>query len=195
MGGATAGWPRVGCRENGAGTMSRAVVLAAAAGVLAAPGLLDLVVGARLPRGRGRRTGVALLARLGRGFGSRAPRGLEERIAGAGLETSVGDVMAVKAGAALAGLAAAVAMLPAAPGRLGVVLLACAPAAAFLAPDAWLRRRARRRRQIIEAELADVLDLLRVAVAAGLAPCRSARPSAATSAGIPGARQRRSSSR
>ena len=60
-----------------------------------------------------------------------------------------------------------------APGRLGPVLLLAAPAAAFLAPDAWLRRRARARGRAIEAELADVLDLLRVAVAAGLAPRRA----------------------
>jgi tight adherence protein C len=154
--------------------MSRAVILAAAAGALAAPGLLDLVAGARLPRGRApRRAGVAVLARIGRGFGSRAPQGLGERIAAAGLDSSVADVMAVKAGAALAGLAAAIAALPAAPGRLGALLLAGAPAAGFLAPDAWLRRRSRRRRRLIEAEIADVLDLLRVAVAAGLAPIRA----------------------
>jgi tight adherence protein C len=153
--------------------MSRTVILAATAGALAAPALLDLMLGARLPRGRARRAGVAVLVRLGRGFGSRAPRGLEERIAAAGLDISVGDVMAVKAGAALAGLAAAVALLPAAPGRLGAVLLAGGPAAGFLAPDAWLRRRAARRRRTIDLELADVLDLLRVAVAAGLAPGRA----------------------
>ena len=81
--------------------------------------------------------------------------------------------MAVKAGAAAAGFAAGAALAARAPGRLGPVLLLAAPAAAFLAPDAWLRRRARARGRAIEAELADVLDLLRVAVAAGLAPRRA----------------------
>jgi tight adherence protein C len=53
------------------------------------------------------------------------------------------------------------------------MLLAAAPAAGFLAPDVWLDRRARRRGRAMEAELADVLDLLRVAVAAGLSPHRA----------------------
>ena len=83
------------------------------------------------------------------------------------------DVTAVKAGAALAGLASALILLPAAPGRTGLTLLAAAPAAGFLAPDVWLGRRTRRRALAIEAELADVLDLLRVAVAAGLSPARA----------------------
>ena len=62
---------------------------------------------------------------------------------------------------------------PAAPGRLGLAVLAALPAAGFLAPDAWLRRRPARGARAIENELADVLDLLRVAVAAGLAPKRA----------------------
>ncbi len=150
--------------------MTRATLLAAAAGALAAPGLLDLVLTTRPPR---RRSGVALLARLGRGFTARAPRGLDHRIAAAGLETSAEDVMAVKAGAALAALAAGLALLPGAPGRTGILLLLAAPAAGFLAPDAWLRRRTRRRAAVMAGELADVLDLLRVAVAAGLSPGRA----------------------
>jgi tight adherence protein C len=43
----------------------------------------------------------------------------------------------------------------------------------FLVPDVWLHTRARRRAARMEAELADVLDLLRVAVAAGLSPWRA----------------------
>ena len=153
--------------------MTRAVILAAAAGALAAPALVDLLLGLRLPQRRAGRVGVAVLARLGRGFGARAPRGLAQRIEAAGTKASTSDVMAVKAGAALAGLAAALAMLPVAPGRTGVTMLLAAPAAGFLAPDAWLRRRTRRRVRTMEAELADLLDLLCVAVAAGLAPGRA----------------------
>jgi tight adherence protein C len=148
--------------------MSRAVVLAGLAGAVAAPGAVELVLTARVPRPR-----LGFLARIGRGFGWHAPRGLAARIAAAGLDRPVSDVMAVKAGAAVAGLAGAVAMLPLAPGRTGLLILAAAPAAGFLAPDAGLRRRTRRRTRAIEAELADVLDLLRVAVAAGLAPGRA----------------------
>jgi tight adherence protein C len=59
------------------------------------------------------------------------------------------------------------------PGRLGPPGCALAGVAAFLAPDLWLRRRALRRRAAVEAELADVLDLLRVAVAAGLSTGRA----------------------
>jgi tight adherence protein C len=153
--------------------MTRAVVLAAAAGALAAPGVIDLLLGVRLRRRRSRPTLVALLARLGRGFGAKPSRGLPQRIAAAGVEVTVDDLMAVKVGLALAATAAALILLPAAPGRTGAALLAAAPAAGFLAPDAWLARRTRRRARTIEAELADVLDLLRVAVAAGLSPVRA----------------------
>ncbi|HEX5620647.1 MAG TPA: type II secretion system F family protein [Solirubrobacteraceae bacterium] len=148
--------------------MTRAVLLAAAAGALAAPAVVELVVGARVPR-----PGAPLLARLGRGFGWRPPRGLADRIAAAGLETPAKDVMAIKVGGAVAGLALAAALTPLAPGRTGVLLLAVAPAAAYLAPDALLQQRTRGRARQIEAELADVLDLLRVAVAAGLTPGRA----------------------
>ncbi len=169
--------------------MTRAVLLAAAAGALAAPALVDLLVGLR-PRRRARREriGVALLARLGRGFGARAPRGLGQKLVAAGVEATVDDVMAVKVGAALAGLACALILLPAAPGRTGVMLLAAAPAAGFLAPDVWLGRRARRRGRAMEAELADVLDLLRVAVAAGLSPARGLAEVGRRHSGPPGDR-------
>jgi tight adherence protein C len=153
--------------------MTRSVALAAAAGALAAPALVDLLLGVRLPRRRASGVVVAVLARIGRGFGARAPRGLGHRIVAAGLDASVSDVMAVKVGAALALLATALALLPAAPGRTGATLLIAAPAAGFLAPDAWIRRRTRSRGRAMEAELADVLDLLCVAVAAGLAPGRA----------------------
>jgi tight adherence protein C len=159
--------------------MSPAALLAAAAAGLATFGLSDLLAlraarrAAREPRAAPRSRAVAVLGRLGRGAGLRAPRSLSARLAAAGLDTPVADVMAVKAGAAVAALAAATALAARAPGRLGPALVLAAPAAAFLVPDAWLRRRARARGRAVEAELADVLDLLRVAVAAGLAPRRA----------------------
>jgi tight adherence protein C len=52
-------------------------------------------------------------------------------------------------------------------------VIVAAPAAGFLAPDLWLRRRARARARALEAEQADVLDLLRVALGAGLSPWRA----------------------
>ena len=82
--------------------------------------------------------------------------------------------MAVKAGAAVLGLAVAAALAPVAPGRLAPRARSSrCPAAAFLVPDARLRRRIRARARTIDAELADVLDLLRVAIAAGLSPKRA----------------------
>jgi tight adherence protein C len=118
------------------------------------------------------------LARLGRraGLPIPTPGDLDRRLAAAGLPAAVtaADVMAVKAGAALAGaLAGAGLLLPLAPGRLGLVLAAAAPAAAFLGPDWWLRRRARGRALVLAADLPDVLDLVRVAVASGLPVARA----------------------
>jgi len=170
--------------------MSRAVMLAGVAGVLAAPGIVDLVLATRLRR-PGRRLGVRLLALLGRGLGARAPRRLGDRIAAAGMEIAVADFMAVKGGSALAGGAAAVAALPAAPGRLGIALLVALPTASFFGPDLWLRKRTAHRTSAIEAELADVLDLLRVAVAAGLSPARALGEVGARHPGILAAELRR----
>ncbi len=152
--------------------MTAAAGLAGLAGVLAAVGVADLVA-ARRPR-RPRRAGwrvvgVALLRRLGRGVGPRAgPRDLEARLAASGLALPVGDFLAVKGGAALATLLAVLPAAPGLPGRLPIVVPLALPAAAFLVPDAWLRRRIRARVAAMERELPDVLDLIRVAVGAGL---------------------------
>jgi tight adherence protein C len=73
--------------------------------------------------------------------------------------------MAAKTGAAL------LAMLATLP--LAATLAPLTAAGAFLTPDLLIRRRARARGETIDAELADVLDLLRVAVAAGLSPGRA----------------------
>jgi tight adherence protein C len=156
--------------------VSRALVLALCAAALAAAGIVELAAaGMRAPRRpteRGRLT--AMLAGLGRRLGvTAAPDDLARRLDAAGVGFSAPEAMAVKWGAAVV---AAVAALPAAtllPGRLGPVVVAAAPAGAFLAPDLWVARRTRRRRAAMAAELADVLDLLHVAVAAGLAPLRA----------------------
>ncbi len=114
---------------------------------------------------------TVLLARLGRRLRPRtAPGDLVARIAAAGapLDLSAGDVLALKGAFALGALLAAAPVASALPGRLGVVALLAGPAAGFFAPDVALRRLARRRGARIADELADVLDLLRVAIAAGL---------------------------
>src|SRR4051812_13697628 len=150
--------------------MAPAALLAAGAGAAAAAGLGELALS--LPRRR--RGGLAgLVARVGASVGVQAPRGLAARVAAAGLDRSVSDVVALQAGLALvAGLVVAP-FVPAAPGRLGPLLLLAAPAAGLLAPELGLRRRTQARRAAMELELPDVLDLLRVAVGAGLAPRRA----------------------
>jgi len=112
------------------------------------------------------------LARLGRRLQSArapAPRDLEARIAAAGRPGRLGarEVMAAKVAAAIGtGLAAAL-LSAAAPGRLGIALAVAGPVAGFLAPDAWLARRAADRARRVRAELPALLDLLRVSVEAG----------------------------
>jgi tight adherence protein C len=155
--------------------VTRAWVLAAVAGVFAAGGIVELAAAPRRARARGGRIAPlarALMRRLGAARAV-APRGLAERVDAAGIDTAVSDVMAFKLGAAPVAALMALTLLPLAPGRLGYALLAAAPLAGFAAPDLWLRARARARARAIEAEQADVLDLLRVAVGAGLPPWRA----------------------
>ena len=152
-----------------------AATLAFTAAVLGVLGLLGLVA-ATGPRGsrasqreRGPRL-VRALATFGRGAtGRSAPGELSARIAAAGDPGGLGprELMAAKAtvaaGAAVVGSLCSVA----APGRLGLLIMAAAPAAGFLAPDLWLSRRARERARAARRELPALLDLLRVTVNAG----------------------------
>ena len=151
--------------------MSAAACVAGLAGAGATLAIAELL-SLRRPRRR-RRVISALVARLGAKLGIDPPSGLQARIAAAGLDLPVADVVATQAGLALLCGVISLPFVAAAPGRLGPALLLLAPAAGFLAPEAALKRRAKRRRRAIDAELPDVLDLLRVAVAAGLAPRRA----------------------
>jgi tight adherence protein C len=152
--------------------MTPAAALAAGSGAAFAGALADVVA---VVRGRPRRGGAfaALVARIGASVGLRAPRGLAARVAAAGVERPVSDVVALQAGLALLATLAVAPLVPAAPGRLGVALLLGAPAAGFAAPELGLRRRTRARAEAMALELPDVLDLLRVAVGAGLTPRRA----------------------
>jgi tight adherence protein C len=60
-----------------------------------------------------------------------------------------------------------------APGRLAALLLPGAALAGFTAPELWLARRSRHRIAEALEQLPDMLDLLRVTVAAGMAPARA----------------------
>jgi len=160
--------------------MTGATLLAGVAGVLAAAGLADVAAVVAERRASGARTRKAparparcgaALARLGRRIGPPAPpRDLAARLAAAGLPATVraADVMAAKAGGAVVAALAAAPPAGALPARIMLLALPAAAAAGFLAPDWWLARRARRRARRAGLELADVLDLLRVAVEAGL---------------------------
>jgi tight adherence protein C len=153
--------------------VTRAEALAAIAGVVAAAGIVELAASRRGGRRRTQalaRAARALARRVGAGRGS---GGLAARVEAAGLRAGTGEVMLAKLAAAPAVALAVLTLVPPAPGRLGVTLLAAAPVAGFCAPDLWLRRRAAARARAIEAEQADVLDLLRVAVGAGLGPWRA----------------------
>ena len=156
--------------------MSVALLFAVAAAASAAAAITELLTAPR--RGRrpaaqiGHLAGMAvLLARIARRVGRRAaPRDLEARIAAAGAPAglSATDVVALKGAGALAALLCAFTLHGLLPGRLGLVALLAAPAAGYLAPELLLARRARARERQIAEEIADVLDLLRVAVGAGL---------------------------
>lgn len=153
--------------------MIAATLLAAGGGVAAAGAIVE-AAGALADRSAARSRGgraIAVMVRLGRGIGvPDAPHGLERRMAAAGVPARVrpAEMMAVKVTAAMVAVLAAVPLAFAAPVRLAVVLLIGAATGAFLIPDLWLRRRARRRLARASLELADVLDLLQVALEAGL---------------------------
>jgi tight adherence protein C len=151
--------------------VSAAATLAAIAAALGALGLGGLAPRLRRRR-RPRARLAALLAALGRRIGvPAAPRELEARLLAAGRPLGLGesDAMALKGGAAALGLALAAPTGALLPGRLSLLVALVLPVGAFLAPDAWLRRRVRARARTMAAELPEVLDLLRVALGAGLA--------------------------
>jgi tight adherence protein C len=153
-----------------------AIVLAFTTGALAAAGVVLLApdgIRARAERRGGRAERIVLrLAAAGRRLrsgGAPAPRDLAARIAAAGRPGGLGarEVMGAKVAAAVLGAVVGVPLAAAAPGRLGPVLMAAAPVAAFLAPDLWLRRLAAARARRVRRDLPAMLDLLRVSVEAG----------------------------
>ncbi len=103
-----------------------------------------------------------LLARLG----------LQARLARSGMAAHlpVSALVWAKLGCALLGLLIGALAAPAAPGRLSLLVGLAMPVAGFLAPDAWLERRARARLRALRAALPDALDLLAVGAAAGRSP-------------------------
>jgi tight adherence protein C len=157
--------------------VSPAFGLVILASFAAAAGVLDLatvVAEARAGGGQRQRWVISAVNAL-RGLGARlgapaAPASLADRLDAAGrpLDLSIADVMAIKGGGALVALVGGAPVAAALPGRLPLLAAVVLPAAGFLGPDALLARRARRRGHAMAEELPDLLDLLRVAVQAGL---------------------------
>jgi tight adherence protein C len=178
--------------------MSAAPLLAGLAVAVAVVAVADT---ARLARGwaarrparrRAERRGplVRVVAEIGRRVGGGPGGGaMHAQLAAAGrpLGLTPADLAALKAGAGIVALGVAAVWAQALPGRLGLAALGLAPAAGFWLPDLLLARRAAARRRVLEREVADVLDLLRVAVAAGLSPDRALREVALHRGGLLGA--------
>jgi tight adherence protein C len=131
------------------------------------PARLACRAAATRPRGP---AALRALAALGAGATRRGvPGDLRARIAAAGAPAGIGprELMAAKAGGALAFAPPGVLAGALAPGRLGLLVVAVSPLAGFFAPDLWLARRAVERARRVRRELPQLLDLLRVTVDAG----------------------------
>lgn len=176
---------RAADRADRRALVSAAVLLAGVAGACAAAAIVEWLgmPGRSHARGRRRRGGrgggslshvggmTVLLARIARRAGMRtAPGDLDARLAAAGapLGLTVGDVIALKGAGAACLTLFVVPLASALPGRLPIAALVAAPVGGFFVPELVLARLARSRGRRIAWELADVLDLLRVAVGAGL---------------------------
>ncbi len=145
------------------------------AGAFAALAILAACAGAReLFAARGSAGGPP---RIGLDEGGRAARtalrlGLPKRIARAGLDgrLSLTAVLLAKLSFAAVGALAALTALPAAPGRIALLVAIGIPAAGFVVPDALLERRARLRSRRLLGALPDAFDLLAVGAASGRSP-------------------------
>lgn len=140
--------------------------------------------GGRRRNGRGTRL-TGLLATLGRLVGApRAPAGTATRmaVAGVGPGLTVADLMAIKAGLAASGVVVASVL----GGGLQptIVVAVLLGGAGFALPDLVLVRRGRQRRARAELELPAALELIRVAVEAGLPTRRALAEVAARGQGI-----------
>lgn len=144
--------------------------LAAASGMLVFAAAWELAGMGRPPALVG--AAEVFRARFAAGGEWAARLGIERRLGRAGLADRVTPrgMLAAKAASTLIGGTLALSILPVAPTRLAPVLVAGLVTAGFLAPDALVERRARRRSAQVIAALPDVLDLLAVGAGAGRAP-------------------------
>jgi tight adherence protein C len=102
----------------------------------------------------------------------RGPDNLADRVLAAGYPGNLRarDWVVLKLMSAAVAALAAVLGAGSFPGRLGLAMVAAAPAAGYVVPDFWLARSSRRRGDAALRELPYMLDLLRVTVGAGSSP-------------------------
>jgi tight adherence protein C len=105
----------------------------------------------------------------------RAPAELERRLLEAGRPGGMGatDLLAAKVGVALAATAAGLLAGAVLPGRIALLAAVASPVAGFMAPDVWLARRRAERVAQVRRDMPALLDLLGVAVEAGLPLARA----------------------
>jgi tight adherence protein C len=125
-----------------------------------------------------RRRPLALVTGLGRRLlppAVRGPAELERRLVEAGRPGGIraADLLAAKVGAALVGAASGFFAGTFLPGRVALLAAAGAPVLGFLAPDLWLARRRAERVTQVRRDMPALLDLLAIAVEAGLPLARA----------------------
>ena len=155
---------------GGGATLIAVAVLLAAAGVWELAGSRGEEVGRALRSTAESLSGGRLRTLAEAALWLRIPERLER--AGLAERVTIGAVLAGKLGGAALGAMLGSLAAPAAPGRLGIVVMVALPAAGFVAPEALLERAARRRAARLRAALPDALDLLAVGTAAGRSPQR-----------------------
>jgi tight adherence protein C len=147
-------------------------VLAAVCGLLLALAARELWAdGGERTRLGARRRLRPLTSRLPgrRPAGGREPGGLTSRLRRAGLADRVQlrEVVLARVACGISALPVALLAAPAAPGRVGLLLLVCVPLSAGAVPDLAIERVAARRRARIGTHLADALELIAVAAGGG----------------------------
>ena len=147
--------------------ISAALGFAAAASAVAGIASILAARPKRTNDGFARGLAAAVPARL------KPPLDLAARLEAAGSTLNATEFMAFKALAALTATPVGATLATSAPGRLGPPVLALAPVAGFFAPDLHLRKRTKARIRTTWQELPALLDLLRVAIDAGMAPSRA----------------------
>jgi len=148
------------------------VALASVCALLIAAALWELIGERGETASRRFRRGVA--RRLGTGGSADGGGGMllasaERRLERAALTGRISPIalLTAKLAAGVLSLPAALTAAPVAPGRLGSLVVAGVPIAAFLAPDLLLERVARARRARVAATLPDALDLMATGAASG----------------------------